>query len=72
MLDLTRGFLPSADFLGGHLNGLFIQGSVRVISFRVLNLTLNLGREGLGLDLGRCDTSDPGTISSELGLTTAA
>ena len=57
MLDLTRGFLPSADFLGGHLNGLFSQGSVLTISFAVRNLTLNLGLDGLLL--GLCVAADP-------------
>ena len=64
MLDLTRGFLPSADWRGGHLNGLFKQGSELVMSFWVLNLTLNFGLAGLGRDLGGWVTICPGTISS--------
>merc|ERR1719499_1176776 len=69
ILDLTRGFRPSADFRGGHLNGLLTHGSLFEMSFLVLNLTLNLDREGLGLDLGGCVTITPGIISSLFGVT---
>ena len=60
MLDFTRGFRPSATWRGGHLKG-FLQGSGSVMSFTVLNLTLNLGRDcGLGFSV----TVTPGKISS--------
>ena len=61
MLDFTRGFRPSATRRGGHLKG-FLQGSGSVMSFTVLNLTRNFGRDcGLGVSLA---VTAPGKISS--------
>ena len=60
MFDFTRGFRPSATWRGGHLKG-FLHGSGSVMSFTVLNLTRNLGRDcGLGFSV----TLTPGKISS--------